>query len=554
MFINRKISGIYREFAVPLWLGIILLTASAAAIYMPWLSNSHELFRNESIQAVIAREFSFSAPVPTAHHVQLFSEGILFPAISALLERCTGISMENALRSVSLIMLLLTATLAGISASVRSFRAGVVAAAVIISCILSIDKAPEGYPTTTNAFLLLSAQLAFFHYGIRKANWNMAWMISTLLIILAFFSGGLRMLIYFIFPMIFFRRPLSVKSKFRKPGFVIAVILLSLVVSGYMLHFSISTGKTVMNELLDSVFQSSDYWQEALTFPLMLPVRLLPWSIIAWLPFCVALQTTDQTPIFSRYLRTLTLSTLLLLWLMPAHDARELLYLLGPLAIQTGLFYNLGMCRYGNRIRKFLITGELLILVQLFIFACVILLPENIIGSMFSISSSLAFRNSASYRIELFSAMGCCAALGIFFYAGRRSSPVWLLLLTLAVSAGLFYGSVISPYRAQDKRKRQLADDIIFALKKEKTDRLYKYDIKGFYGGLFYTGIPVYQLNNVTEIPEHVNTVYLISSKFPQTLDRKWNNLLAPNYTYQKEKIYLWKGTLKENNELNFEH
>ena len=95
-----------------------------------------------------------------------------------------------------------------------------------------------------------------------------------------------------------------------------------------------------MNELLDSVFQSSDYWQEALTFPLMLPVRLLPWSIIAWLPFCVALQTTDQTPIFSRYLRTLTLSTLLLLWLMPAHDARELLYLLGPLAIQTGLFYD----------------------------------------------------------------------------------------------------------------------------------------------------------------------------------------------------------------------
>lgn len=554
MFSRKKITGLYKEFSVPLWLGISLLIIASSVIFMPWLMSNRELFRNESLHAVIAGEFSFSSPVPTAHHIQQLSEGVLFQALSAMLHHATGLPIDKALRTVSFIMLLLTAALTGASASARSARAGLVSAAVMLTTILALDKAIEGYPTTTNAFFLLSAQLAFFHYGIRKANWNMAWIISALLVTLAFFSGGFRMLIYFIFPMLFFRRPLSVKSKFRKPGFVVAILILSLISAGYLLQFSISTGKSITGVLLDSEFQSSDYWMELLAFPVMLPVRLLPWTFIAWMPFCVALQSTDQTPIYSRYLRTLTLSTLLLLWIMPDHDARELIYLIGPLAIQTGIFYDLGTRRYGNRIRKLLIVGELLIAIELIAFICVIFLPENIIGSLISISSSLDFRNSEKYMMELLSAMMCTLALGVFFYCGRRSAPLWMLILTLSVTTGLFYGSVINPYRSQDDRKHKLANDIKNALREESVDRLYKCDIRGFYGGLFYTGIPVYQLKNVSELPENKDTVYLISTTFPQTLDRKWSNLLAPNYTYQKEKIYLWKGVLKENSEFYPEH
>lgn len=554
MFTNRKITGLYKEFAVPLWIGILLLASATAVIYLPWLGSERELFRNESLHAVIAQEFSVSSPLPTAHHVQQLSEGIIHQAASAFLHRISGLDPVCSLRTISFIMLLLTAILAGLGVPSRSRRARLAAAAVVVSTLLAIDKSCEGYPATTSAFFLLAAQLAFFYYGIRKANWNMAWLTSAALITLAFFSGGFRLLIYFIFPMLFFRRPLSVKSKFRKAGFVAAVLILSFIVSGYLLQFSFNTGKTVLSELLDAGFQSSEYWQEVLSFPLMLPVRLMPWTFILWLPFCVALQAIDQTPIYSRYLRTLTFSTLLLLWLLPHHDAREMIYLIGPLAIQMGIFYDAGTRRYGNRIRKMLIIGEFIILLQLCAFVCVFLLPENVIGSLISISSSLDFRNSNIFRIELFSALACCTALGIFFCCGRRSAPLWLLLLTLSLTTGLFYGSVIKPYRSQDKRKRQLAADIKNVLKNENTSKLYKCDIKGFYGGLFYTGIPVYQLNNVSELPENAETVYLISTEFPQTLDRKWSNLLPPNYTYQKEKIHLWKGVLKENSELNFDH
>jgi hypothetical protein len=272
----------------------------------------------------------------------------------------------------------------------------------------------------------------------------------------------------------------------------------------------------------------------------------MPWSIILWLPFCVALQVISPSQIYSRYLRTLALSTILLLWIAPGHDSRELFYLAGPLAIQTGMFYELGMRRYGNRIRHFLLLGEAVCLLIIAAFAAVIFLPQEIIGSVISISSSLTFRNADNYNLIISSALLSCIVLGFCFYFGRRSAPVWLLLVTLAVMTGIFSGSVTAPYQAQENRKRKLGSDIRAALAKENAKHIYKCDIRGFYGGLFYTGLPVYQLNSVTELPEEATTVYLVSTEFPQTTDRSWSNLLAPNYTYQNQKISLWKGVLRE--------
>ena len=543
---NRKISGLYHEFAVPFWVSVAILVIAGAVIYLPYLGCGKELFRNESLYAVMAQELSDSAPVATAHHVQQVSGEIIFPALASFIHNVTGLAMDSALRCVSLFMLIMTAAVCGVSASGRSAKAGIVASAICLTSLLAIEKGAEGYPTTTNAFFLICAQMTFFYYGIRRANWNLAWIFSTLLITLAFFSGGIRMLLFFIFPMLFFRRPLSVKSKFRTPGFIIAVLIASLAVAGQLLHFSISTGKAPLSELLGASFDTSSYWEDFITYPFALVVRFMPWTAIIWLPFCVALQAISPSQIYSRYLRTLTLSTLLLLWIIPDHDSREFIYLAGPLSIQTGMIYELGMRRYGNRIRRFLVLGEFAFLLVIGAFAAVMFLPESVIGSVISISSSLAFRNAENYNLIIGSALLSCIVLGMCFYFGRRSAPVWMLLLTLSVMYGIFSGSVTAPYQAQDTRKRTLGSDIRNALAKENVDRLYKCDIRGFYGGLFYTGLPVYQLNSVSELPEEATTVYLISTEFPQTTDRSWSNLLPPNYTYQAQKISLWKGVLRE--------
>ncbi len=210
------------------------------------------------------------------------------------------------------------------------------------------------------------------------------------------------------------------------------------------------------------------------------------------------------------------------------------------------MFYELGMRRYGNRIRRFLILGETAFILVICAFPAILFLNEKTISSVMSVSLSLAFRNSPNYHLIILSALLSCVALGVCYYCGRRTAPVWLLLLTLSVMTGIFSGSVTAPYQAQDTKKRTLGADIRTALANEKATKLYKCDIRGFYGGLFYTGLPVYQLNTVAELPESTPVVYLISTEFPQTTDRNWSNLLPPNYTYQNQKISLWKGILRE--------
>ena len=159
----RKISGLYHEFAVPFWVSVAILGISGAVIYLPWLSFGRELFRDESLYAVMAQELSCSAPVSTAHHVQQLSGGIIFPALVSFIHNITGITMENALRGVSLFMLAASAAVCALSAAGRSKQAGLVASAIYLTSFLAMEKGVEGYQATTNAFFLLCAQMAFFY-------------------------------------------------------------------------------------------------------------------------------------------------------------------------------------------------------------------------------------------------------------------------------------------------------------------------------------------------------------------------------------------------------
>ena len=159
---NRKISGLYHEFAVPFWVSVAILVIAGAVIYLPYLGCGKELFRNESLYAVMAQELSDSAPVATAHHVQQVSGEIIFPALASFIHNVTGLAMDSALRCVSLFMLIMTAAVCGVSASGRSAKAGIVASAICLTSLLAMEKGAEGYPTTTNAFFLICAQMTFF--------------------------------------------------------------------------------------------------------------------------------------------------------------------------------------------------------------------------------------------------------------------------------------------------------------------------------------------------------------------------------------------------------
>ena len=545
--------GVYQEKQYPLFFSLCFVLLIAVAIQVPWLLPARELFRQEGLFAVEAGEFDFARGMVTAHGVGIRNGFPLFPALAALVSGLTHWNMVLVIRLISLIMLLATGCVvfAGTAAS-RSAKDGVVALAVYLTSVIVMEKGVMGTPVTTGAFFLLSAQMLFFYFGVRRNNWNKAWVVSMLLLAVAFLAAGFQTIFFFFFPMLFFRRPLSGKAKFRKPGFVVGVVILLLTVAAWAFPYLFAYGQMP----LDYTWWSKGTFDEVLEnlwrFPLMLPVRFLPWSLILWLPFCVALQALDRTPIFGRYLRTLFFATAGLFWFLPELDSQEIIYLAGPLAIMCGNSYELGMRRYGNRIRNWLVLVELGTLAAAFMTAFIWLARADYLNNLFSFGYSLGFRETGYFK---YVASGCCLAAFLCFvyiFFLRSKEAVYRVLLVGMLAAATFYSGTLYLYKIQPHDKRDLGNRIGSVLKAEGHEGgvLYKSDISDLYGPLFYSGARVVKITGSDNIPETEDVVFWLSTAFPVRSERSWTILMSENYGGHV--IGLWKGVLEKDTEQNY--
>lgn len=537
--------GIFKEKTLPLWAGILVLILAFGALYQPWRLGTQELLRMEGLYAVQATEFDFSSATVTAHGAAIQNAYPLFPALASLAARWTMLPMDFVLRLISVMMVAAGAVVVYVaSSSERPGRAGLVAAAMYISTNLMFEKGLEGYPATTSAFLLLLAQLLFFQFGFRRSNWNLGWIFSLGMMALGFCCGGFTLLCYFLFPLFFLRRPLSVKSKFRKPGFAIGVAILAGAVIAWWGPYWILSHRIPLQYIGWEESSFYNYLLDVLVFPVELPFRLLPWTIIAWIPFCVALQALDETPIFSRYLRTLVIAGGALLWFGPDRDPREIIYILGPLSILVGINYDLAMRRYGFKIRKLLILAEYFALATAAALGIFCLAPQSWLEPFFRLSLSLAFRDAGYHRIWAAVMAVLILLMAIYLRRIRQVRPIWLILLLTMVISALFYWTTIAPYRAQEQEKRLLGQRIGRVLSEEpvRPRVLYKDNIQDLYSELYYAHIPVQRLQDLGELPSEPEAVYLVGTEFPLVPDRDWSNLLPADFTYREQRLCLWKG------------
>lgn len=541
--------GPYREIRHAFWWSLLLLLAVAALIHLPWVFSGRELFRQEGLYAVEATEYNIADGVVTAHGVALKNGFPLYPAVCHYAEKWIPLPLETTMRLISIAMFLLTATGVFFGAkSGRNAHAGIVAAAIYLTSFVTMEKAWEGNPVTISAFFLLLAQLFFFYYGIRRSDWNKAWISAGILMGLGFLSGGFRLLLFFVLPMFFFRRPLSMKSKFHHPGFVFGIILFGIAFAAWAVPLAVAYHQIPLDYQFWSR-SSAEFWYNIVSFPFKFLIQLLPWTLIIWLPFCPALRDTDATPIYDRYLRTLVLPAFAIIWLAPEFDAREVLYLLGPLAILCGNAYELGMRRYGLKIKKLLLVceyaaGTTIILMTLMLFA-----PEWLLGYFGEIGRSLKFRDAPEFQhIQII----CYALAFLLLLAIRiercRDSVARTLLLTSAV-IGVYYSGIYLRYHEQGGEKRIFGDIIASALENQPRGTLYKANIADLYGPLYYAHVPVVKLPAPENLPNDEEVVYLLGESFPLHSDRSWRNLLPPGYTYQGHALGLWMGTRNEKDE-----
>ena len=404
-----------------------------------------------------------------------------------------------------------------------------------------------------SAFFLLSAQMCFFYFGLRRGRWNAAWPGTALLLAAGYLTGGPLVLVLFIVPLFFFRRLISGKAKYRNWGFPAAAALLALICLGKVAIQWNLERTTTGGTLFFTGFTDPDYVGDFLLYWFRLPVKLLPWSVIAWIPFCAALQRLDDKPLFSKYLRILVTVTAVLLWLIPGMGTRELLYLPGALSILCGVYYELGMRRYGERLRKLAPAAEYAAPTIVLLFIAGRFIPEKLLGYFFRLGNTLDFRDRPETAAAILAGAIAVLAIGIGLRLLRRERPVWITLLSLSAMAGIFSGVMLLRYRAQDAGRGKIGRLIRQTLEKDAGPgrisriKLYKSGIGDFYGELFYSGVRVARIRSADELPDKgSNVVYLISDGFPQNPKWSWTNLLPEGYTYQKQRVMLWRGKRNE--------
>ncbi|MBR2642978.1 MAG: hypothetical protein IKD46_07595 [Lentisphaeria bacterium] len=538
----------------PCW-GLILLLAAFSLLYEPWLLGLKDYYRQEGLFAAFAQEMNWFLPVCTAHGTAMAGFPPFFPYLGKILTALTGLDTVFALRLVSVFMTFATGVLILISVwRSRNFTAAAMAAGMFWGSNVVLEKSLDAMPNSTAMFGLLSAQLCWIYIGQKRGSWSWAWGFSLPILALTFLAGGLQTLLLFFLPMIFLRRPLTLWPKLTKPGMLIGLFFLAAAIllgtPAVLLSGSMPIQPWQPN--WNFVKYLNHLWQ----YPLDFLVRFLPWNIFLWAPFCVALQTQDTTPIFSKYLRTIALSTFFLLWLSPGGTAYDMLYLAPSLSMLCGMYYEAAVTRYAPRLRWLVShAGGFFVFAAAMALLLFCVLPEETLHMITDLEYPVDFRKDLFYQGAAFSAGVVLLILAGFIAWGPRQKPLWTSLLLITLSLGAFFYLVMFPYRIQEQETRNMAKELASTLHRDRKDAaatVYKFNISDLYAECSLMNAQIRRIYNLDNLPFHEDTVYLVGTAFPQQPDRDWTNLLPADRTYRNQRICLWKGVLrKDDREVN---
>ena len=540
--------AIYEESA-PSWKRTALFLALAfLVIYSPLQLTERELYWNEGIYAAVALEMNSFPPVALAHGELVDESFPLFPLLASWGYKLTGLGMESLLRGISVLAL---AALGGLvwEAGRRAvnIQAAAVAAAAVISSNIIIEKTLDGFPNTLGLVFLFSGWLVWFMYGAVRSQWNFAWVSGCFFCGLAFYTIGWEALLYFFVPLVFMRRPLTVWPRLRKPGFWLGL--------GLILFFVLLWGVPRWRVGMDIPFRSlpmesdlfSNYLEHLFMFPFDVAFRFMPWTLLAWAPFCVAYHPLDKNPIFSRFLRTIFITLFFVLWLSPGTNARDITLLAPPLSILIGINYWLLVRRHGWQLQWLFHYLSYVMVLAALVLALFYTLPPACWTSFIPFKGNLSFQSLPHYVTLGWIYSSLLLAIGVYLlWAGFRFY-VWERIFLISVASMLFLWGSLYPYKAQENTKRELGRILKDALNSSFSSGIVVYKdmrISGLYGECYYMGCKIKKLRSYKELPKREHEVFVLSTEVPALPDRTWVNLLPARASYRDTRICLWKGTL----------
>jgi 4-amino-4-deoxy-L-arabinose transferase-like glycosyltransferase len=540
---------IYQEKDWKWYLAVPVLLAAFWLLYSPLQTDDKELYWSEGSFAAMSQEINYMAPVNMAHGEIVPSAFPLYPLLTAVFTREFSMPMEFSLRIISVGALVLMTLLMWETVRLSiGIHAAPIAVAMLISSNIIIEKSLDGYPNMLGLLFLVAGWMFWFWLGAVRGSWNLSWIVSMLLCGLGFYTIGWAGIVYFFVPLVFMRRPLTLWPKLRRPGFYLGLIVLLAFILIWWIPRIISNGSEVRN-LSDNLMNLNEYGYHLLVFPFDVLGRFFPWTLIAWAPFCVALQPLEVNPIFNRFLRIITISLFFLLWLSPFTEPRDITLLAPTLSALCGSYYWIVIRRYGCLFQKILRLLPIFAITCGAIIIIFFLTPAGWWRGFGFFERGISFHDVPIYWITAVVYGSVAVATGFYFmFMPKRFTPIWVTLLATICVIMIFFWSIVHPYNAQENSKRTLGKELRQAIEKFDTTPQYVYkgeNIAGLYSECFYMGLKVKKLNSLAELPKHEKIVFLLSTNVPLHQSRAWGDPLVKKQ-YRRGELYLYRGVLKE--------
>lgn len=536
--------AVFEDKKTGLWSAGILLLLLFALTFSLWHLGDREMLGMEGELAVAVTEMSGSELAPTTHG---YLSGT--PPLFLWLAKCfslSGIPLLYVLRGLSILSyFILTVLVFFVCRRNCGVQAAGAAAAVMISTVVVFDKLPFGSPVALTALLLYGGWIAWIELTLRRSNWNLAWIVAGVFGTLIYCNAGFTGLIYFFVPLFLQRRPLTVWPKIGHAGLYYGALMI--VGTALTLWYFQSNIPPAPDSHLAAEMTTGDYLMKVLLFPFFAFIRLLPWSIFLWAPFCAALIPLQDNPLFGKFHRILFIVLLVLLWFDPASSSRDLFYLMPLIATMIGSFYWIIVRRYGEKICSVSCLYAWCLLAATVLAALFLFLPVEILSEILrkvNLGSLLEVRQSALPLWYSIPELLVPAAVVFAVLLCRRRISCWLVICMLFCGTMLLYSSVRAPYLRAQNEKQFFAGKLQSIFETQKLDPekdLIYTNINGLYAEGFYTGYR-FLYTDTENVPEEKTVIYLLTAKTPLDPSRSWNQIAETEYKGQR--LFIYKGQL----------
>ena len=538
---------IYEEKKLPPGMVFLLLCGFFILMYPLWNLGLRDLTRQEGFFAAVAAGIHSFPPDGRIYGELLPHVYPLYPLLIKALN-CLGISMEFALRLISVASMGAMALMTGIIGSrTAGLHGGAAGACVIFSTVLACGEGIEGTPKTLTALLILAGYQCYFN-GNRKGAWSLSWIFLGLFAGLAFYCEGFKALVYLFLPMLFLSRPFTPYRRMNHGGFVLGILLLT----AFLLCWLIPRwAPDSSSEWIPwtGYTHFSDYISEVLYRPVKGCLLLVPWIFFLYAPFCPALIEIDQNPLYSKYLRTLFLVGVCIYILDPFGEEADLFYLLPAVALLTGLNYDIVVRRHGHFFNKLLRCAAF----------CGILLCAG--GILFLLTRESILLDLGIHEGYLRGRKGTiethwlvCLCAGILSgllgcILSSRKKAIFLTILCTVCSYTFFFWAVVHPYRCAERSRSRLGQTLRNALQQHYSPRMTVYKdnaISGLYPECHYLGTAICSIpfNKIHILKEKQIFLLTISNIQPRDITRDWTKV--SDIIYRNQNLYMWKGTLND--------